>query len=84
MINILILRIAGVPADSGTYQLSTLSWRRWLLLPGLIKIGAFAAKKFGANPALGMANTGGLLIYPSQRRQRRHRAFNFLGIPVRR
>ena len=73
--------LAGVPADSGTYQLLTFAGDAgFYFLP--IMIGAFAAKKFGANPALGMV-IGGLLIYPSfASGVSDGTAFNFLGIPV--
>ena len=60
---LILMDMAGVPADSGTYQLLTFAGDAgFYFLP--IMIGAFAAKKFGANPALGMV-IGGLLIYPS-------------------
>lgn len=73
--------MAGVPADNGTYQLLTFAGDAgFYFLP--IMIGAFAAKKFGANMALGMV-IGGLLIYPTfASGVSAGTAFNFLGIPV--
>lgn len=60
---LILLDMAGVPADNGTYQLLTFAGDAgFYFLP--IMIGAFAAKKFGANMALGMV-IGGLLIYPT-------------------
>ena len=78
---LILMDMAGVPADSGTYQLLTFAGDAgFYFLP--IMIGAFAAKKFGANPALGMV-IGGLLIYPSFASGVSDGiAFNFLGIPV--
>ena len=78
---LILMDMAGVPADSGTYQLLTFAGDAgFYFLP--IMIGAFAAKKFGANPALGMV-IGGLLIYPSfASGVSDGTAFNFLGIPV--
>ena len=56
---LILLDMAGVPADNGTYQLLTFAGDAgFYFLP--IMIGAFAAKKFGANMALGMV-IGGLL-----------------------
>ena len=47
---LILMDMAGVPADSGTYQLLTFAGDAgFYFLP--IMIGAFAAKKFGANPA---------------------------------
>ena len=47
-----------------------------------IMIGAFSAKKFGANPALGMV-IGGILLYPSfAAGVGAGVSYNFLGIPV--
>ena len=76
---LILMDMAGVPADSGTYQLLTFAGDAgFYFLP--IMIGAFAAKKFGANPALGMV-IGGLLIYPSfASGVSDGTAFNFLGL----
>ncbi len=53
----------GVPADNSTYQLvSFLGDAGFYFLP--IMIGDFAARKFGANPGLGMV-LGGMLVYPA-------------------
>lgn len=78
---LILLDMAGVPADNGTYQLLTFAGDAgFYFLP--IMIGAFAAKKFGANMALGMV-IGGLLIYPTfASGVSAGTAFNFLGIPV--
>ena len=76
---LILLDMAGVPADNGTYQLLTFAGDAgFYFLP--IMIGA--AKKFGANMALGMV-IGGLLIYPTfASGVSAGTAFNFLGIPV--
>ena len=67
----------GVDAASGTYQLLSFAGDAgFYFLP--IIIGAFAAKKFGANQGLGMV-IGGMLVYPSFANGS---GFNFLGIPV--
>lgn len=78
---LILLDMLGVASDSGTYQLLTFAGDAgFYFLP--IMIGAFAAKKFGANMALGMV-MGGLLIYPSfSAGVGAGVAYNFLGIPV--
>ena len=79
MIKVLLifLDMLGVPADNSTYQLLSFAGDAgFYFLP--IIIGAFAAKKFGANPGLGMV-VGGMLVYPTFAAGS---GFNFLGIPV--
>ena len=78
---LIFLDMAHVPADNPTYQLlSFVGDAGFYFLP--IMIGAFAAKKFGANMALGMV-IGGMLIYPSfVAGVAGGVAYNFLGIPV--
>ncbi|MBQ6216911.1 MAG: PTS transporter subunit EIIC [Erysipelotrichaceae bacterium] len=67
----------GADATSGTYQLLSFAGDAgFYFLP--IIIGAFAAKKFGANQGLGMV-IGGMLVYPSFAASS---GLNFLGIPV--
>ena len=67
----------GADATSGTYQLLSFAGDAgFYFLP--IIIGAFAAKKFGANQGLGMV-VGGMLVYPSFAAAT---GLNFLGIPV--
>lgn len=67
----------GADATSGTYQLLSFAGDAgFYFLP--IIIGAFAAKKFGANQGLGMV-VGGMLVYPSFAAAS---GLNFLGIPV--
>lgn len=67
----------GADASSGTYQLLSFAGDAgFYFLP--IIIGAFAAKKFGANQGLGMV-IGGMLVYPSFAATS---GLNFLGIPV--
>ncbi|MBQ1323827.1 MAG: PTS transporter subunit EIIC, partial [Erysipelotrichaceae bacterium] len=67
----------GADATSGTYQLLSFAGDAgFYFLP--IIIGAFAAKKFGANQGLGMV-IGGMLVYPSFAAAT---GLNFLGIPV--
>jgi len=67
----------GADASSGTYQLLSFAGDAgFYFLP--IIIGAFAAKKFGANQGLGMV-IGGMLVYPSFAAAS---GLNFLGIPV--
>ncbi|MEE3488502.1 MAG: PTS transporter subunit EIIC [Bulleidia sp.] len=70
-----------LPADSGTYMLLKYAGDAgFYFLP--IMIGAFAAKKFGANPGLGMV-IGGMLVYPEfAAGVSGGTAYNFLGIPV--
>ena len=67
----------GVPADNSTYQLmSFLGDAGFYFLP--IMIGDFAARKFGANPGLGMV-LGGMLVYPAFAAGA---GWTFFGIPV--
>ena len=67
----------GADATSGTYQLLSFAGDAgFYFLP--VIIGAFAAKKFGANQGLGMV-VGGMLVYPSFAAAS---GLNFLGIPV--
>ena len=67
----------GADATSGTYQLLSFAGDAgFYFLP--IIIGAFAAKKFGANQGLGMV-IGGMLVYPTFAASS---GLNFLGIPV--
>ena len=67
----------GADATSGTYQLLSFAGDAgFYFLP--VIIGAFAAKKFGANQGLGMV-IGGMLVYPSFAAAS---GLNFLGIPV--
>ena len=79
MIKVLLIfaDMLGADATSGTYQLLSFAGDAgFYFLP--IIIGAFAAKKFGANQGLGMV-IGGMLVYPSFANGS---GFNFLGIPV--
>lgn len=78
---LILLDMAGVPADNSTVQLLTFAGDAgFYFLP--IMIGAFSAKKFGANPALGMV-IGGLLVYPSfAAGVGAGTSYNFLGVPV--
>ena len=78
---LILLDMAGIPADNSTVQLLTFAGDAgFYFLP--IMIGAFSAKKFGANPALGMV-IGGLLVYPSfAAGVGAGTAYDFLGIPV--
>ena len=79
MIKVILIfaNMLGVDAASGTYQLLSFAGDAgFYFLP--IIIGAFAAKKFGANQGLGMV-IGGMLVYPSFANGS---GFNFLGIPV--
>ena len=73
--------LCGVSSDSSTVQLLTFAGDAgFYFLP--IMIGAFSAKKFGANPALGMV-IGGILLYPSfAAGVGAGVSYNFLGIPV--
>ncbi|MBR2684690.1 MAG: PTS transporter subunit EIIC [Erysipelotrichaceae bacterium] len=67
----------GADATSGVYQLLSFAGDAgFYFLP--IIIGAFAAKKFGANQGLGMV-IGGMLVYPTFAAAS---GLNFLGIPV--
>ena len=60
---LIILDMCGISAESGTYQLLNFAGDAgFYFLP--ILVGAFAAKKFGANMGLGMV-IGAMLIYPS-------------------
>ena len=78
---LILLDLCGVSSDSSTVQLLTFAGDAgFYFLP--IMIGAFSAKKFGANPALGMV-IGGILLYPSfAAGVGTGVAYNFLGIPV--
>ncbi len=79
MIKVLLIfaDMLGADATSGTYQLLSFAGDAgFYFLP--IIIGAFAAKKFGANQGLGMV-VGGMLVYPSFAAAT---GLNFLGIPV--
>lgn len=78
---LIILDMCGVSAESGTYQLLNFAGDAgFYFLPVLV--GAFAAKKFGANMGLGMV-IGAMLIYPSfVSGVSGGVAYNFLGIPV--
>jgi len=83
MIKVLLIfmDMAGIPADNATYQLLSFAGDAgFYFLP--IMIGAFAAKKFGANMALGMV-IGGMLIHPNfAGGVAAGTAYNFFGIPV--
>lgn len=78
---LILLDLCGVPSDSSTVQLLTFAGDAgFYFLP--IMIGAFSAKKFGANPALGMV-IGGILLYPSfAAGVGAGVSYDFLGIPV--
>lgn len=78
---LIILDMIGVSAESGTYQLLNFAGDAgFYFLPVLV--GAFAAKKFGANMGLGMV-LGAMLIYPGfVSGVGAGTAYNFLGIPV--
>lgn len=78
---LIILDMCGISAESGTYQLLNFAGDAgFYFLP--ILVGAFAAKKFGANMGLGMV-IGAMLIYPSfVSGVSAGVAYNFLGIPV--
>lgn len=78
---LILLDMAGVPADSSTIQLLTFAGDAgFYFLP--IMIGAFSAKKFGANMALGMV-IGGILMYPTfSANVGAGVAYDFLGLPV--
>ena len=78
---LIFMDMAGVSADSGTYQLLTFAGDAgFYFLP--IMVGAFAAKKFGMNMAVGMV-LGGMLIYPAfASGVSVGTAYDFLGIPV--
>ena len=78
---LIFLDMLHVPADNATYQLLSFAGDAgFYFLP--ILIGAFAAKKFGANMALGMV-IGGLMVYPTfAAGVGAGTAYNFLGIPV--
>ena len=78
---LIFMDMAGVSADSGTYQLLTFAGDAgFYFLP--IMVGAFAAKKFGMNMAVGMV-LGGMLIYPAfASGVSAGTAYDFLGIPV--
>ena len=78
---LIFLDMLHVPADNATYQLLSFAGDAgFYFLP--ILIGAFAAKKCGANMTLGMV-IGGLMIYPSfVAGVGAGTAYNFLGIPV--
>lgn len=78
---LIFLDMLHIPADNATYQLLSFAGDAgFYFLP--ILIGAFAAKKFGANMALGMV-IGGLLIYPGfVAGVGAGTAYSFLGIPV--
>lgn len=79
MIKVLLIfaDMLGVSAENSTYQLLSFAGDAgFYFLP--IIIGAFAAKKFGANQGLGMV-IGAMLVYPSFAAAT---GLNFLGIPV--
>ena len=78
---LIFLDMLKVPADNATYQLLSFAGDAgFYFLP--IMIGAFAAKRFGANMALGMV-IGGMLIYPTfVSGVAGGVAYTFLGIPV--
>ena len=78
---LIILDMLHVPADNATYQLLSFAGDAgFYFLP--ILIGAFAAKRFGANMGLGMV-IGGLMIYPTfVAGVGAGTAYSFLGIPV--
>lgn len=78
---LIFLDMLQVPADNATYQLLSFAGDAgFYFLP--IMIGAFAAKRFGANMALGMV-IGGMLIYPTfVSGVAGGVAYTFLGIPV--
>lgn len=78
---LILLDMFGVSAESGTVQLLTfVGDAGFYFLP--ILVGAFSAKKFGANMGLGMV-IGAMLIYPSfVAGVGEGTAYNFLGIPV--
>lgn len=78
---LILLDLCGVSSDSSTVQLLNFAGDAgFYFLP--IMIGAFSAKKFGANPALGMV-IGGILLYPSfAAGVGAGVSYNFLGIPV--
>lgn len=74
---LIFMDMAGVSSELGVYQLLSFAGDAgFYFLP--IIIGAFAAKKFGANQGLGMV-IGGMLVYPAFANGS---GFNFLGIPV--
>ncbi len=74
---LIFMDMLHVSAESGFYQLLSFAGDAgFYFLP--IIVGAFAAKKFGANMGLGMV-MGGMLVYPSFAAGS---GFNFFGIPV--
>lgn len=78
---LIFMDMAHVSKTLGVYQLLTFAGdAAFYFLP--IMVGAFAAKKFGANMSVGMV-LGGMLIYPQfVKLVAAGKAINFLGIPV--
>ncbi len=78
---VILMELAGISSDNSTYQvLSWLGNAGFYFLP--ILVGYTAAKKFGANEALGMV-VGAMLIYPDfVNGISAGEAYNFLGIPI--
>ncbi|MCI6379507.1 MAG: PTS transporter subunit EIIC [Faecalicoccus sp.] len=84
MIKVIVLCIttfSWLPTDSGTNQILTIVGDAgFYFLP--ILVGANAAKKFGANPSLGMV-IGAILVYPTfVNGVTDGTAFDIFGIPV--